>query len=278
MTDPDARTGLPLWASLTGPELRELAQRDPLAVLPMAAVEQHGPHLPLSTDVDIGMGILREAARGGLDPRVVVLPGMAVGSSPEHLGFAGTLSLTPGTADAALVETGASLAASGVRRLVVVNSHGGNKSVLDSAALHLRREHGMLVVKASWFRFPRPETPAGDPAVPPIPDTEWEDGLHGGAVETAMMLHLHPDRVRRGELRDFPSRGRTLAASLKHVRPEGAAPFAWIAEDLNPHGVTGDATLATPELGAALVAHYGRVLRQVLDDALRFPLNTLHRS
>lgn len=291
---------LPWWGHLSAPEAAEVIASDPVAVLPLAAVEQHGPHLPLSTDVDIGMGLLREAAREGLDPRIVILPPVAVGTSTEHVPLGpgapsepptggaapsdaatapsllpGTLSLDPETLTELLVNTGASLAASGIRRLVVSNSHGGNKAVLDTAALRLRREYGMLVVKASWFRFPRPAADSAGAAVGPLTADEWEHGLHGGAVETAMMLHLHPERVRRGAVRDFPSLGQTLAGSLEYLRPEGPAAFAWMAGDLNPDGVTGNASLATPEMGAALVAHYGRILRDVIQDALRFPLDAL---
>ena len=253
------------WLEMTSPELAELAERDPVAILPVAAIEQHGPHLPLSTDVDIGEGLLATAVSRLPDVPHVVLPTQAVGASPEHLAFPGTLTRTPESLETALVEMAGSLHVAGIRRLVLSNSHGGNKSVLDSAALKIRFEYDMLAVKANYFRFPRPNGVA-------LPDDEWAHGLHGGAIETAMMLHLRPDLVRRDAIDRFASFGEDLEDELTWVRPEGVAPFAWLAQDLNPHGVTGDATLATKELGAQLVEHYGSILADVVRDAHAFPV------
>ena len=162
------------WEHLTSPELAELGRLDPIAILPTAAIEQHGPHLPLSTDVDISEGVLT-AALGQLtaDPPVLVLPVLAPGASPEHTAFPGTLSFDPATFEAAIAEIGASVARAGIRRLVVFNSHGGNRHAMDAAGLRLRNEHGMLVVKASYFRFDRP-TGVG------LPDSEWRHAFTGG--------------------------------------------------------------------------------------------------
>ena len=126
----------------------------------------------------------------------------------------------------------------------------------------------MLVVKASWFRFDRP-------ADVHFPEAEWKHGLHGGAVETAMMSHLHPDRVRDEAIADFPSLGIELANDLRRLEPEGQASFAWLAEDLHPSGVTGDARLATADLGALLIAHYAKALADVILDTWDFPLDRL---
>ena len=126
----------------------------------------------------------------------------------------------------------------------------------------------MLVVEASYFRFERPH--GAD-----LPDSEWRHGLHGGAVETAMMLHLRPDLVRAGAIARFPSLGEELASTMRRLGPEGQASFSWLAGDLNPHGVVGDATLATAELGERLVMHYARALAEVIPDARDFPLDRL---
>jgi creatinine amidohydrolase len=248
--------------------VRAAVARDPVLVMPVAAVEQHGPHLPLSTDVDIGAGLLSAAlARLPAEAPVYTLPMQAVGASPEHGDVPGTLDLGPRVLEDALVALGASVARAGVRRLVIANSHGGNKAVVDLAALRLRSAFDLLVVKAHWFRFPRPDVG--------LPEGEWQHGLHGGAVETAMMLHLHPERVRLDEVRAFPSLGEELAGSMEVLGPEGAAGFAWRARDLNPEGVVGDATLADAALGARLVDHYAAVLVAVLRDASRFPVDRL---
>jgi creatinine amidohydrolase len=257
------------WGALSPAEAAEAARRDPVVILPLAATEQHGPHLPPSTDVDIGAGLLAAALRRlPSDAHVWTLATVTVGASQEHTRFPDTRSVGTEQLIRTIVAEGAELAGVGVRRLVLSNSHGGNRAAMDAAALALRAQHGLLVVKASWPRFPRP-------ADVDLPDAEWRHGLHGGAVETAMMLHLRPDLVRRDAIADFPSLGRELELALTHVRPEGAVSFAWLAGDLNPHGVVGDARLATPELGERLVAHYARILAEVVLDAAAFPLERL---
>ena len=257
------------WRDLTAPEMTAVAARDPVAVLPLGALEQHGPHLPVSTDVDLAEGILARAMDElPEDLPVVLLPTQVLGASEEHAAFAGTVSVRPHTLEAALVDVAAGLAGQGIRRLVLFNTHGGNKSVVDAAALQARVAHAILVVKAHSFRFPVPDGVD-------LPDAEWRHGLHGGAVETAMMLHLRPDSVREDRIARFPSLGEELEGTLAVIRPEGPAAFAWRSEDLNPDGVTGDARLATPELGGRLVDGYGRFLATVLEDASRFPLDRL---
>jgi len=257
------------WQDLTSGELARLAAADAVAVLPLAAVEQHGPHLPLSTDIEIGMGILAAAGRGlSAGDRVVVLPAQPLGASEEHLRFPGTLSLSPALLRRLLVAIGTAVASAGIRRLVVLNSHGGNRAVLDLAALQLRRELGLLVVKATYPRFSRPDTVH-------LPEREWRHGIHGGAIETAMMMHLRPELVPLEALSSFPSLGEELEAEGGILSPEGAASFAWVAGDLNPAGVTGDPRLANAEMGERLVEHYGRMLAKVIREAGAFPLDRL---
>lgn len=258
------------WHHLTSAEARARAEEDPVVVVPLAAVEQHGPHLPLSTDLDIGRGILDEAFRA-LDPEfpAYALPFQPVGVSLEHADRPGTITLPTAVLEEVVHAMGSSLARSGVRRVVLFNSHGGNRATIDSAALRLRSDHGLLVVKASWFRFPRPDSVE-------LPEAEWEHGLHGGAVETAMMMHLRPELVRASLARRFPSLGQELAELLEHIRPEGPVPFAWLARDLNPDGVVGDAAVqGGADVGRRLVEHYGRYLAEVLGDARDFPLGRL---
>ena len=254
---------------MTTADAARLAERDPVVILPLAATEQHGPHLPLSTDLEIGMGLLAEAF-GHLPPDFPawVLPPQAVGSSREHMHFPGTLSLDPELLSEAIHQQGVAVAECGVRRLVLSNSHGGNRQALDIAGLRLREEHGLLVVKAHYFDFPPPEGVT-------LPDSEWRHGLHGGAVETAMMLHLQPDLVRTGDVSDARSLGEELEGTLGRVGPEGAAAFSWLADDLHRSGMTGDARLADAEMGRRLVASYGGALAEVIRDAKAFPLERL---
>ncbi len=257
------------WQTLTTPEIEELVRGDPVVVLPLAAIEQHGPHLPLSTDVEIGLGILRSALHklpSGFP--VSVLPVQGIGTSLEHENFSGTLSLSARTLEATVCEIGRGLARAGVRRLVLSNSHGGNRGVMDAAGLRLRAEEGLLVVKASYFDFP-PE-PEGA-----IDQSEWRHGLHGGAVETSMMLHLRPELVRRDRTEPIVSLGQDLESDGSRIRPDRGAAFSWLADDLHPSGVAGDATIATAALGEGLVEHYGSILSEILQDARRFPLERL---
>jgi creatinine amidohydrolase len=264
--------GMRRWDNLSEAEAGVAAGSDPVVILPLAATEQHGPHLPLSTDVDIGLGLLDDARRHLPDDADVwTLEPVTVGASQEHERFAGTLSVTTEQLTRTIVEAGDKLARSGVRRLVLSNSHGGNRYAMDSAGLSLRAAHEMLVVKASYFRFERPTEVA-------LPESEWRHGLHGGALETAMMLYLRPDLVQADAIADFVSLGAELEGTLRRLGPEGQASFSWLAGDLNPEGVVGDATHATAAMGKSLVEHYGRALADVILDAGDFPLDRLSRG
>ena len=257
-----------LWQDLTTDELRLAASDHTVALLPLAAIEQHGPHLPLSTDLDIGLGLTDAAlARLPEDFPVLVLPVVAVGLSLEHSEFAGTLSLDPQTAIASLVQIGESVARAGVKRLLFFNSHGGNRQVADLAALTLRARYRMLVVKANYFRYaPPPNLLCAD---------EMRHGLHGGAMETAMMMHLCPEKVRTRHLRDNQSLGLAMDRTYPHLGPEAAASFAWMSQDLNPAGVVGNAGVATPALGAQLVEHFAAALAATLEETVQFDLQWL---
>ncbi len=260
--------GYAQWLSLDQVSAVSAAATDPVLVLPLGAVEQHGRHLPLGTDLLIVEGLL-EAARERLSAveRVYLLPSLAWGASQEHASYPGTLSLSADTLVRVLEDVGASVAASGVRRLLICNAHGGNRAALDTAALSLRRNFPLLVVKAHYFRVPLP-TDLG------LPASELREGLHDGAIETAMMLALRPDLVRQEALTHARSVATLMAEQFDWIGPEGASSFAWLAEDLHPSGVVGDATLATAQLGRRLVDLYAAALAQTIDEALRIPLHS----
>ena len=262
--------GPPLWQDLTSSDVSVLVAGDPVVILPLTAVEQHGPHLPLSTDLVIAEGILSEAFRRlPADYPARVVPAQVVGASSEHLDFPGTLSVPGDLLEKQVAAIGASVARAGVRRILIFNSHGGNRGVMDSAALQLRRSHGLLVVKVYYPRL-------GVPAKVHLPPIELRHGLHGGALETAMMLHLRPDLVRMESAGPSPSRGEELEKPGEGVPPllgpESTASFAWLAQDLNPSGVVGDPTLAHADMGAHLIAHYGQELARVIQETRAFPL------
>ena len=256
-----AMARLQSWTELTSPELAARAGERCAAVLPVGAVEQHGPHLPLGTDAMIAQGIVASAAPLlAADGDVVLLPAQEIGESTEHRSFAGTLSHEAETLLGAWTEIGACLARSGIFKLVIVNGHGGQPGIVDLVAQRLRARYRMLAVRANYMAWPLPRDLAGaDP-----------HGHHGGLVETAMMLALHPALVRMDLARDFATRAGDLAARHRRFGRDGRLGFAWQAEDHNPAGVTGRAAAADADTGRILLDHYGRILAELIDDALAF--------
>ena len=248
------------WGDYRTTEYASIDPEATIAVLPVAAIEQHGPHLPVSTDTTIMHGMLETViARLPADLDIRILPVQAVGKSNEHLHAPGTLTLPPAVLIEAWSELGISVARAGVRKLVVVNSHGGNEEIMGIVTRELRVRENMLAVKTSWQRFGRP---AGM-------YTELEDrhGIHGGDVETSLMLHFRPDLVDMTKADNFVSQVALAEAEFALLRHTGTHAFAWIASDLNPHGVVGDASVATAHKGRLTAEHQAdgfiRLLRDV---------------
>lgn len=227
------------WTDYRAPEWRAVDPMTTIAILPTAAVEQHGPHLPVGTDTIINEGLmdlLRQKCPDDLDLRI--LPTQAVGKSNEHLWAPGTLTLTAPTALAVWTEIGLSVARAGVRKLVILNSHGGNVDLISIVGRELRVRAGMYVVKLGW----------GAHGLPPgmYEPQETTYGIHGGDVETSLLLAFRPETVDMAQAQDFRS-----SAETSPISPIGPISAAWIASDLNPHGVVGQAHLATAAKGHA---------------------------
>ncbi len=251
------------WASLTSDDLAALAGEHCVAVLPVGAIEQHGPHLPLGTDMMIADGLVARAC-GRLEAGVtaVILPTQAIGESTEHGDFPGTLSHEAETLLAAWTQIGAALTRSGIHKLVIVNAHGGQPQIVDLVAQRLRAYHAMLVVRANYLGWPLPDG---------VMDTdEIRHGHHGGQAETSIMLALHPGSVKMDKAEDFASSARDLAAHHRRFGHGGSLGFAWQAQDLNRAGAVGNAADATPELGETLLDHFAARLSELIADAAGF--------
>jgi len=264
MTNPRHRR----WGDLTTEDVAALDPERTVALLPIAATEQHGPHLPLSTDADIAEGLIAAALdRLGAGIDLLVLPMQGVGLSPEHADFPGTLTLEPETLLAVICETAAGVAAAGLRKLALFNSHGGQSQLLDLAAQRLRRRHGLLAVAINGYRLWRAEEI--------FPEAEVRHGIHAGAVETSIMLHLKPDLVRSGRLAAHGSLSARMEGDYERLTPYGRVGFGWQAQDLSPTGAMGDATLAGAESGRLLVEQAATALATLLQEIARLPLDTL---
>ena len=256
------------WQDLASPEFAALDPEATVAVLPVGAIEQHGPHLPVAVDTCLNEAIVRRAlelAPAGLP--ALVLPTTAVGKSNEHVDYPGTLTLSAETLGRVWYEIGASVRRAGLRKLLLFNSHGGQPQVMQIVARELRIDHGMLAVAANWFSWGLPDGL--------FDAVELRHGIHAGAVETAMMLAVRPDLVDMAAAADFVPV--TVADDLDYprLRALGAAGLGWQTQDLHGEGACGDATRATAEAGRAVIDHAALCLVELLEELVRFPLQRL---
>ena len=263
------------WSDLGTADFAALDRARAIAVLPLAATEQHGPHLPLSVDTDIVNGIVAQALPHiAPDLPVLFLPTQAVGFSPEHTRFAGTLTLKAETLMRVWTELGECVAASGVKKLVLFNAHGGQVGAMDLVARGLRARLGMLVYSVSWFNLPLLDADGRDLNALFSAD-EHRFGIHAGDVETSLMLALRPERVRMALAQDFPSSSQVRAARFPTLGNGRSAKLGWMMQDYNPHGAVGNAAAATAEKGQALLDAAGRALARLLTEIDQLPPDTL---
>ena len=246
-----------------------------IAVLPVAATEQHGPHLPLSVDTVLVDGIVA-AALPHLDARlsVLFLPTQAVGLSPEHTRFPGTLTLKNETILRLWTDIGESVAASGIQKLVLFNAHGGNVSLMDLVARDLRARLGLLVYSVSWFNLPLKDAQGQD--VNALFDAdEHRFGIHAGDIETSMMLALDPTHVQMAQAQHFASASQARSKQFDILGNGKSAKLGWQIQDYNPAGAVGNAAAATVDKGRAVVDAAGRGLARLLAEMDRLPPDTL---
>ena len=253
------------WAELSLRDFRTLDMERVIVVLPVAAVEQHGPHLPVGVDAMIMEGCIeRVAARLPDDLDALFLPIQSVGVSIEHRDFPGTLTLSHETASRVLIELAESVIGAGVRKLALLNSHGGNSPLISQVALDLRARHGVLAVTCAWSRFGYPDGLFGE--------EELRHGIHGGEVETSLMLAFWPELVDMARAKKFTPRSVDFARDFAWLRADRPAGFGWMAQDLSPAGAMGDATRATAEKGEATADYWATAFIELLRDIEAFDL------
>jgi creatinine amidohydrolase len=254
------------WLDMTSEDFSAPEVREWIAVLPIAAVEQHGPHLPVGVDAMIMQGYLdRLVPEIPAELPVTFLPLQAIGKSNEHLAFKGTLTLSAETASRMWIEIGESVHRAGLRKLVIVNSHGGNMAAMDIVARELRVRHGMLVAFTSWHLFGYPDGL--------FADDEMRLGIHAGEIETSLMLDFRPDLVRLDRAEDFRPVTYAMERSLSKLRTGRPAGFGWMAQDLHPSGAAGNAAAATANKGSASARHGVAAFVSLLRDVAMFELD-----
>ncbi|MEW9698227.1 creatininase family protein [Paenibacillus sp. SI8] len=244
-------------------EVAQMPKKDALIVLPVGAIEQHGPHMPVFTDTLISEVMLTEAFEQLPDEaNIWLLPAIPYGKSTEHLGQPGTISLSATTLMAVVMDIAKSLRVSGFEKLVLVNTHGGNADLLSMMAREIRIETGMAV-----FRL--------DPGGLGSAD-EWlslqekQFGIHAGDMETSVVKSAMPHWVHMEVApKEFPNYPKSRYLALK------SRGFAWIMKDLSDSGISGDATQATSEKGKAMVEKFGADMAEALLEFSKFDMKTL---
>jgi creatinine amidohydrolase len=261
------------WMEMTWQEIADAGAATGcwIAVLPLAAVEQHGPHLPLGVDAFIAEAYLarvREILPETLP--VTFLPVQRIGVSVEHLAYPGTLTVSAATAIAVWTELGESLARAGLRKLVLVTSHGGNVAAMESVARELRTCRDMLAVTVGWHRFGYPDGT--------FSSEEKRHGIHGGDIETSLMLAARPQTVRMDKAPNATPATVAMAQEFKWLGAYRPAGFAWMTQDLNATGAIGNATLATAAKGDAALTHGAHAFVELLREIDRFDLARLKKG
>ncbi|MEL6093444.1 creatininase family protein [Bartonella schoenbuchensis] len=240
-----------------------------LALLPLGAHEYHGNHLPFETD-----WIIAEAFAKALilqikgQFHIKLLPVEKIGYSIEHMDIPGTQTLTFSDAIERWINIGERCYRKGIKRFLLLNAHGGNSPLMSIVITELRKRFSMLAVATSWHRFGLPKGL--------IEPSEHHLDIHGGFIETSLMLYLAPEKVQMEQAENFYNKQADMIANYKYLRAYGPHAFGWTMRDLNPRGAAGNASKATPKAGEAIFSHVLCGLRNLLDDINQFKINTLN--
>lgn len=248
-------------AHLRGPQVATALTETSVIVQPLGAIEQHGPHLPLITDLAIASAVAEAAVPRAVEAGVDawLLPPLAYTKSNEHAWHAGTIWMSARTMLSVLEDIGRCIAATRARKLVFLNGHGGNSALVAMANRELRLQFGLETFLA------HPSQPADQGGA--SPPSELGMGVHGGTDETSMMLHLHPELVDMSKaVRDIPEH----LATNRHVRFGGSVAFGWLSNDFGDHGHIGDPTQASADLGRTLVDGAITTFVEVLQEVSAF--------
>jgi creatinine amidohydrolase len=251
------------WTDIHWPDIAGAGPARWIAVLPLAATEQHGPHLPVGTDVMIAQAYLarvRELLPDNIP--ATFLPLQPIGISTEHVDYPGTLTLPSEVALQSWIALGEGVARTGIKKLVIVTSHGGNSAAMTLVAQDLRARHGLLAVTTAWSRLSAAEGL--------FAAEELRHGIHGGAVETSIMLARYEQQVRIEKIADFRPTSIAMEKDYRWLSAHRPAPFAWQAQDLHSSGAAGDATMASAQKGERLLDHGARAFCGLLADVDKF--------
>lgn len=248
---------------LTWSEIEAINDKKNVVIIqPIGAIEQHGYHLPLIVDSAISMGVLGKALTQ-LDDEIPAysLPCLYYGKSNEHWHFPGTITLTSQTLLSVIKETAESIYRAGFRKLILMNSHGGQPQIMEIIARDLHQQY------EDFFIFPLFTWRVPNITSQLLTKKELEYGIHAGDAETSIMLSLLPDQVKMDlAIEEYPSN--LPEDSLLSM--EGKLPFAWLTNELTKSGVMGDATVATKEKGDRILASLADGWTQVIKDVYNF--------
>ncbi len=265
------------WSHLTTVDFSQLAQHPDIdrlvAVLPVAATEQHGPHLPVSVDATLLHGVISVSVQHIQNNQtpVLFLPMQTIGKSNEHSAFLGTLTMTAATLTAVWMELGECVAKTGIKKMLLFNSHGGQHSVMEIVARDLRDRFGLLVYFSSWYQLP-----LSDATMALFSAEEHRFGIHAGDIETSMMLASSSGHFVRMDLAEnFRSTSQERAANYRILGNGSSAKWGWQMQDYNPKGAAGNASIATAEKGHAVFMDAGQLLAELLAEISHLPMTTL---